>query len=200
MVLARLVPAFSNRQNIVLAGGLAIGHRRQRLDVDRDRLQRVLGERRAVGHHDRDRLADVAHLADGDDRLLVALELGQRLLPQRNVRHVADIGRRDHGVHARPRARRRRVDRADAAVRDRAAQDHRMQHFLADEIVDVLSAPGEKAEVLDALDRAADEGVPARVAWGSGHMTIVASRLMRARATLSAASADVFGFVRDGLP
>ena len=41
----------------------------------------------AVGHHDRDRLADVAHLVVGDHRLLERLELRQGSQPQRNQRN-----------------------------------------------------------------------------------------------------------------
>ena len=79
------------QQAFVLARGLAVGHRRQRFDVERDRIERVLGERRAVGDDDRDRLADVAHLVLGDHRLLVRLELRQQLLPHGDDRDVADI-------------------------------------------------------------------------------------------------------------
>ena len=111
----------------------------------------------------------------------------------------ADIGGGNDRVDARPRQRRRAFDRADAAMRDRAAQDRRMQHALAAQIVDVLPAPGEKAQILQPLDRAADEQI-AGALGGGAHMTMLVSRLMRARATLSAASAEVFGLVRDGLP
>ena len=53
----------SNSTLSLRARGVAVGHRRQRLDVERDGVERVLGQRRAVGHHHGDRLADVAHLA-----------------------------------------------------------------------------------------------------------------------------------------
>ena len=68
---------------------VAVGHRRQRLDVDTDQVERVLGDRRAVGQHDRDRLADIADLAVGDDRLVKGFELRQRLQPDRDPRHRA---------------------------------------------------------------------------------------------------------------
>src|SRR5580704_2704172 len=103
-------------------------------------------------------------------------------------------------MDARPRAGRRRIDRPDAAMRDRTAQDHRMQHCFAGEVVGVLAASGEKAQILEPLDRAADEGVGGAARCWDGHMTIVASRLISARATLSAASAEVLGLLRDGLP
>ncbi len=63
------------------------------------------------------------------------------------------------GAHAGPGERRARVDRADAAVRDRAAQDRRVQQIGAREIVDELPAPAQETRILEPLDRAADEGV-----------------------------------------
>jgi len=74
-----------------------------------------------------------------------------------------------------------------------------MQHVFGGKIVGVLAAAGQKTQILDAFDRATDEGVPPGWEW-SAHMTMVASRLISVRATLSAASADVFGLLRDGLP
>ena len=48
---------------------------------------------------------------------------------------------------------------ANAAMRDRAAQDGRMQHALAPQIADELAAAAQKAQILDPLDRAADIAV-----------------------------------------
>ena len=83
-----------------------------------------------------------------------------------------------------------------------------MQRIVAREVVDELAAAAQEAHVLDAFDRAPDEGVtrgavpPIRrhAARCSAHITMVACRLSSARATLSAASAEVLGLVRDGLP
>ena len=51
------------------------------------------------------------------------------------------------------------VDRADAAVRDGAAQDYGVQRVGARHVVDVLPAAAQEAQVLQALDRAADGAV-----------------------------------------
>ena len=57
-----------------VAGGLhrllRVGHHRQVLVVDRDQVERVLGDVAALGHHHGDRFADVADAADGDAALL----------------------------------------------------------------------------------------------------------------------------------
>src|SRR5262249_35838375 len=140
--------------------GRAGGDRRQRLDRDRDRIQRVLGRGGTLGENEGERLADVADLVVGDDRLLERLELRGRILPQRNRRyHRADLGGRDDGVHAGTRAGGGSVDRADTPVRHRAAQDHRVQEIFAAEIVDESAAPAQQPQILDALDRAADEDI-----------------------------------------
>ena len=98
----------------------ATRHRRQRLDVDGDVLERVLADRRAVGENDRDGLADIADLAGGDHRLLERLELRQWLQPHGDHRRAArHVLRGDDGVHARDLQRRRSVDGADAPMGDR---------------------------------------------------------------------------------
>ena len=148
------------QQHFVPSRGEAISDGGQRLDVDLDQAERILGNAGSVGEHERDRFADITHLRLGDHRLAEPLEFRQRLQPHRHARHaLPDIRRGDHAVHAHERERRRSIDRADAAVRDRAAQDRRVQQSFAREIVDELPAPAHEAQVLQALDRAADERV-----------------------------------------
>ena len=79
---------------------MPVRQRRQALDVQFDLFQRILGQRLRLSHHHSNRLADIAHLVLGDDRLQIALELGQVGKPQRDHRHVADLRRRHHRVHA----------------------------------------------------------------------------------------------------
>ena len=148
------------QQRHVSRRGVAIGDRRQRLDVDLDQAQRIFGDPGGIGEHEGEDLADIAHLAFGDHRLPERLEIRQWLQPHGNARHaVADILGRDHAVHAGKRAGSGIVDRADAAMGDGAAQERRVQHVLAREIVDILSAAAEEAEIFEAFDRAADERV-----------------------------------------
>ena len=147
------------------------GRGRQGVDVELDRLKRILGRRRAIGDHDGDRLADIADLAMRDHRLLVGLERRHLLLPERNLRDGAErrahVRRRDDGVHPGARERRRRVDGDDAAMRHGAAQDRRMQQAVAHDVVDILAAAAQETQVLDALDRAADQRI--RLAESSAH-------------------------------
>ena len=48
-------------------------------------------------------------------------------------------------------------------MRYAAAQDHRVQHVLALEIIDELARPGEKAQVFRSIDRLTDQR-------GGGHV------------------------------
>jgi hypothetical protein len=140
-LIARLVPAETARQ---------------RLDLQADRLDPVLGQSGAVGDDDCDRLAGIAHALCGDNRLTERLGRRRSLQPQRDTGQGADLGCGDDRVDAGDRQCRRDLDAADAAVRDRAAQDCGVQHAGAHEIADIFAAAAQKAQVLDPLDRAAD--------------------------------------------
>ena len=88
-----------------------------------DVLDRRLGDVRVGGHHDRDRLADEAHLVDRQDRLVVerraVIGIGD---------HLADIVGGEHAMNAGNLLRRAGVDRLDPAMRDGAAKDLAVQH------------------------------------------------------------------------
>ena len=93
-----------------------------------------------------------------DDGLLETSKRRQCLLPQGNSRYrFPDICGRDDCVHALPRSRRRAVDRPDAAVRDGAAQDGRMQQAGTRQVVHEFAATPQKAKIFTALDGASNE-------------------------------------------
>ena len=148
------------QQASVLARRLPLRHRRQRLDLERDRFESVLAGCNARRQHHRDRLADITHLVVRQHRLLVGLELRQRLQPHRNDRRSArHVGRRDDSLHAGAALCGRHVERDDTPVRHLAAQDHRIQQSLDGEIVQIFAAPAQEAQVLAALHRRADVGI-----------------------------------------
>ena len=100
--IATLLPLSSNRSVSFFAASRKIRDRRQRIDIDIDRAQRVLGDGGAVGKHHRQRLADIANLVARHDRLPECLEFRHRLQPHWHARRrLAQIGRRDD-AHARP--------------------------------------------------------------------------------------------------
>jgi hypothetical protein len=123
----------------------------QWLVLDHDRLCRLFGDARIDGEHRSDRLADMAYLSFGEDRLVVkrrsVIGLGD---------DAADIGGGDDAMHAGDRHRGAAVDVADKAVRHRAAAELGPQHAGQAQIVDVFGGAGDFGAGLDARDRAAD--------------------------------------------
>ncbi len=156
---------FLKQQDVASPGSPPMRNRRQLLDIECDRTEPVLGQRRAVAQHDRDRLADIAHAVGRDYRLQKPLGPGQGQKAQRDARHGPDLRCRDDGAHPAYGKRGGGVDCGDEAVRDGAAQDGRMQHALALQIADKLAAAAQKAQILDPLDRAADIAVRPDHGW-----------------------------------
>ncbi len=168
------------QQSVALARPLAIRHGGQRLDVDLDRFKRVFGSGGTVGHHDGERLADIAHLAAGDHRLLVRRELRQQLLPHRDDRNIDDVGRRNNGCDTWARACGADIDLTDTAMRDLAAQDDSVQNISGRDVVDELPSATQKAKVFEPLDWTSDQGVGAsaheRLSAPRAHITMARFR------------------------
>ena len=123
----------------------AICDQGQGLNVEFDRVQRIFGERDTVGHDDRDRFSHVSDFGVGDDRLLERHQFRQRREPQGNggdgaVRCLRDVVGGEGAANARHGTRDASVDRADSPVSDRGAQDRRVEHALAVQVVDELPA------------------------------------------------------------
>jgi len=113
-------------------------YRRQFVVFGRDQLHRVLGDMRIGGEHHRDRLADVVHLVERQDRLIVeggtVIGLGNDLV---------DVFAGDDAVHAVERTRRRGVDAADAAVRHGRAEHLAVQHAGQAQVMRIFGAAGD---------------------------------------------------------
>ena len=88
-----------------------------------DEIGRVFGDIGIVGEHGGDRLADIAHLSMRQHRLAIRLERRNPSLAEIDRRHVGDIGRGPDRDDAGQRARRRRIDRDDPAMRVVRAND-----------------------------------------------------------------------------
>ncbi len=140
-----------------LQGLLELHHGRQRLVVDVDVLQRVLGHVAGHGHDQCHRLADMAHLAVGQRDLRPLVEnhpLDRRRRHQQRPRLpvVAQILGREDRDHALALEHPRRVDAEDAGMRVRAAQEGDMRHLRQLDVVDELGPAGQEARVFIALD------------------------------------------------
>ena len=158
----------SGRLDLVEHGG-------QFLVVGDDFLRRLLGDVRIAGEHDRDRLADEMHLADGEDRLVVegraVIRFGD------NFAHVvAGVNGEDAGDFARFAG----VDILNAAVRHRAAENLGVQHAGHLHQMRVFGASGDLLAAFQPRQRTADLSAMVVVA------AIRAPRLMAARTARAA--------------
>ncbi len=162
----RLVPQ-KRRAGRERVGGMR--HGRQRLIRDFNAFGGVLGRGDRLGDDEGDRLADKAHpvgghrIMNGRDRPEAARphgEIGRTHQPgivrdrPQSVGQV--IGPGQYGEHARQGARLRRVDRDNAGMGMRRAQDDGMGETRRGYIVGKAAAPGDEAKILLAPHRPAD--------------------------------------------
>ena len=157
-VLARPVRAVLLVLDVLAQDGRVGRHRlervdqdRQRLVVDLDRVDAVIGGIAVGGDDERHLLVLEQHLAVGQHHLHVA----------RQGRHPGEIDAlqvlgRQHGEHARHLQRLRLVDRFDAGVRVGRAHEIAVQHAGQLQIVDVIALALGEADILDALALAAE--------------------------------------------
>jgi hypothetical protein len=124
---------------------------RQLLIFGRDELHRFLGNVRIDGDDGRDRFADEANLPLGKNRLIVE---GRTVIGVRD--YLLDVVDGDHVKHARDLLCRADVDRSNAAVRNRAAEQLRRQHSGQTHRMDIFGAAGDFVAALGARERAPD--------------------------------------------
>ena len=102
---------------------------RQNVVVDLDQLGRVLGLMVGLGDHERDMIADVAHLALGQvgcgPAFMSEPSLDLTIQPQISPPHLAaaEVGALEHREHAGRRLGPALVDAADPGVRMRRADE-----------------------------------------------------------------------------
>jgi len=141
--------------------GNTVHHRRQHLVVDIDQLRGVLRLVRRLGDDQRDRVADVAHLALRQHRmrrLVHRLAVGARDEPAaRQAVHPLEVGPGEHGDHPRRGLCLRGVDLADLCVGVRRAQEVRVRVVRRVDVVGVLPRAGQEAQVFPATDGLADQ-------------------------------------------
>ncbi len=150
------------------AGGGGGGHRRQRGIVDNHGLGGVERLVAGIGDDQRHRLAGIADLAFGQQRLrrkgeaLAGLGIGLGGRAQRQQPIGGGIGGGQHRQHPRHRLRRLRFNSIDPRMRVRRAQHHRMRQAGKGEIVEIGPAAGKEAHILPSFGFVADAGANRR--------------------------------------
>ena len=141
-----------------LERGRVVDDRRERLDVELDQLERILGECPSLGDDERVRIADVAHFVVGQH--LVRAGWPHRQHGGRTHRadeHVVQVDCGQHGNDTVGLACGSDVDAHDASARDVAPCERHVQHAGHDDVVDVATLPGQQSRILLAADAVADQ-------------------------------------------
>ena len=125
---------------------LGVEHRVERLVLDLDQLDCVLGDVTVASDHDGQRLAGVPrHLVRGGPVRHAAIDSGRK-----GPRHRRDVCAGQHSDDAGKLQRGARVERRDARVRDEGSENRRMAHVgQGIEIVDEPSFATQKRLVLE---------------------------------------------------
>ena len=140
---------------------LQVGGHRERLKVDVQVAQRVLGQVTALGDHQRHRLADVPDFVFGERHLGARVEDGagdgRRRDEQRaGLPVVAEVFRRKDGHNPRAPAGARRIDAPEAGVGVGAAEESGVQHPRQLDVVHKQRLAGEEPGIFVAFDRSAE--------------------------------------------
>jgi hypothetical protein len=134
---------------------LDVEHRRQVHVVDphggRTRERGGLG----LGDDRDDGLTEVAHLVDGEDRLVVR---GHADELQRRVQVVRDVGAGDHPHHARHREGGGGVDAGEPGVVAGRPVHLEVQQAVRSDVLEELGAPGDVPERVGPRDHGPDHG------------------------------------------
>ena len=128
-----------------------VEHRRQFFIFSDDFLHRLFGDVRVACKHHGHRLADKMHLADGKDRLVVE---GRAVIRLRD--DLPHVGAGVDGIDAGDFEGGCGIDRFDAAVRHRAAENLGVQHAGQLHGVGIFGPAGDLFARLDPRQRATD--------------------------------------------
>ena len=133
---------------------LGIDHRRQRVVVDGDGVDRVARHVAVAGHDDGDRIADEADHVGGDRAML---RRGKRRRHRHGVEELRELRAGEDRLDAVERLRGSGVDGQDPAVRDIAALERQMLQTDDLDVVDVGAAALDQPRILTPLDALANE-------------------------------------------
>ena len=157
----------SDQRGVFVERLARVDDRRQRVVLDVDQRERVVGRVLVGRDHERDLLALEANLVAGEDGLRV---VGDRRHPGQAER-LEVLGRDDRG-DVGMRQSGGGVDREDARVRVRAAQHGAVHHAREPDVVEVVALAADEARILLALQAPEPDGAlggRARKVLGNRH-------------------------------
>ena len=131
-----------------------VGDGRQRLIIDVDRFGGVARDDQSLGHDEGDRLADMAHFAEREQRTRRvvarrAIAIGERYETGNVAETLSlDVFAGAHEQHARQTPRRRCIDAGDARMGHRRAQHEGMRHARQRDVVGIAAMPGDQPQIL----------------------------------------------------
>ena len=134
---------------------------RERIELDGDVAQGILGEVTALREHHGERLADMADFVLGERHLRALVEDRALDRRRRNEKRTgrpigAEVSGGIDGDDTVAGAGGGNIDRTDAGVRDVAAQERGVQHPGQFDVVDEQRLAAEQARILVAPDRRAE--------------------------------------------
>ena len=131
--------------------GPGVIHDRQDIVSQLQQPDSVLGDSSAFRNDNRHRLTDIADLVIGEARRINIKTNGRRLQRQRHTvtgQPRTQISMRENRAYTRQRPRRLRADTEKPRMRDRAAQESRMQQPRQDEIIEKTRPAPEQPFIL----------------------------------------------------
>ncbi|MEY9427180.1 hypothetical protein ABH975_002495 [Bradyrhizobium ottawaense] len=158
------------------------------LVVDLDQLQRIFGDRPALGNDGDHRLSGPDHAIERQRQLRCgghALEMIERASPGRA--DPGEIGAGGDEMHAFDCTRLLGLDRDDLRMRMRATQERGEEHTRQTEVADITSPPGQQPLGVRPRHGTADIGV-GPIERGQRRAHAAPPRALRALATASMAS------------
>ena len=144
---------FMNQGRVLLDCIQHVKDRRQRLVIDLDQLQRILGGPMIRGRHRDDGIANVANSVHREDRLIAKRRTEVRIDP----RHLRDIGTGEHRGDTGQRRGLGFVDAQNPRVRVRTSQHSNMEHSRHLDVADMQRPPGDFGVGVLAINRLPDD-------------------------------------------
>ena len=146
-----------HERRVVVEGALEVDDRGLRIDLDLDRIDRVLREVAGIGHNHGDRLADAADVAVREHAKWPVATVGRFAVDQEVLGELVEVGGDVHGRDSRHGGGCRGVDRHEGAAGKVTASERDVQRVRQRDVVDVTAPAAQESSVFVARHALADE-------------------------------------------